>query len=290
MKNIKSIFKNLLVLSSVMWAVSVGLLFPNPSYALSCINPTEMVDRYVTEPDYSIALIEAGAVETEGSQHDQTITVQETYKGSVADTVSFTYDDTWQYLCAGSPAEAGTEAVYITNDQSVVQVVSLDSPLYSNLMTALEETEPTVEEEPTPKPERRALMMRIVDLLQQLINLLQGESVEPVELPPQTEPEPTFIGMTVSEAEVFATETDTLFRVVKIDGEPQPTTKDFRPGRINATVENGVVVDYTVEGEEPEEPTTGEHDAIIGMSQTEAEAYAIETDVRFRSGRIDDED
>jgi hypothetical protein len=56
-----------------------------------------------------------------------------------------------------------------------------------------------------------------------------------------------FVGMTVEEAEAYAQANGILFRVGKIDGEPQMVTMDYRPGRITADVENGIIVGYSVE-------------------------------------------
>jgi DNA polymerase II large subunit len=122
-----------------------------------------------------------------------------------------------------------------------------------------------------------------------------------------------YIGLTVAEAEALATANDEPFRVVERDGEMLPTTRDYRPGRINATVEDGTVVAYEVEGAEAEgqgvgegdpdanrddfgEPTTpspdteeGQHDEILGMTVAEAEAYAEAKEVPFRVGTVDGE-
>lgn len=59
-----------------------------------------------------------------------------------------------------------------------------------------------------------------------------------------------YVGMTVPQAQAQAEVRNTPFRVVMADGEPFAVTMDYRPGRINATVENGVVTSYSVEGEE----------------------------------------
>ncbi len=122
-----------------------------------------------------------------------------------------------------------------------------------------------------------------------------------------------YIGMTIFDAEAWAAANAEMFRVVEIDGEPQPTTRDYRPGRINATVENDVVVSYTVEGSEsaamdnpyfqdnqldgdmidPQTPPNGTdsdtNDTIIGMTTAEVESYAEANDVMFRIGAIDGE-
>lgn len=59
-----------------------------------------------------------------------------------------------------------------------------------------------------------------------------------------------YIGLSVPNAQNKAKSTNTPFRLVEIDGEAQAVTMDYRPGRINAVVERGVIVSYTVEGAE----------------------------------------
>lgn len=121
-----------------------------------------------------------------------------------------------------------------------------------------------------------------------------------------------YVGLSEVEAEALATQNGVAFRVVERDGEQLPTTRDFREGRINAVVSNGVVTSYTVESSESTPPATdpstptgtdttgepsdtdgtgasGEHDAIIGMTETEAEAYAEANAVPFRIGSVDGE-
>lgn len=151
------------------------------------------------------------------------------------------------------------------------------------------------------------------------------DDTDPTPDPDTTNPAPDtpsdYIGLTEAEAEALAAANDVMFRVVERDGEMLPTTRDYRPGRINATVDDGMVTRYLVEGElEPVEATTpsdsnkqgdpdankydfgdpvtppeeteeaaGEHDAIIGMSEDDAETYAEANDVTFRVGFRDGE-
>jgi len=101
-----------------------------------------------------------------------------------------------------------------------------------------------------------------------------------------------YVGLTETEAEVLASSNDVPFRVVERDGETLPTTRDFRPGRINAVVESEVVTSYTIEGMEIENGGNtnieeGAHDEIIGMTEIEAEAYALANNVSFRIGARD---
>ena len=59
---------------------------------------------------------------------------------------------------------------------------------------------------------------------------------------------PNYIGLTESQAIQLAEVHEAWFRVIKRDGQPLPVTKDYRAGRINATVESGKVVDISIEG------------------------------------------
>lgn len=59
-----------------------------------------------------------------------------------------------------------------------------------------------------------------------------------------------YIGLSVELAQELAASRGAPFRVTKEDGVDLAVTLDYRPGRINATVESGVVVDYNVEGGE----------------------------------------
>lgn len=276
-------------LSFLILTLLLSLIIPFATvHALSCVQPTEMIDEYVSDERFAIARVVAGELETDGGEHDQAVAVQENLKGTTETSVAFTYDETWQYLCAGQPAAVGTEAIYVTSEGRVSQVISLDTPFYDSLMTALANTPET----PTPTTEeetKRTLMQQIIELLQQVVSLLQGDSHSPV-----TEPEPVasaeaLIGMTTNGAEAYAQANDILFRIVEIDGEPQPVTEDYRPGRINASVEDDIVVTYNIEGEEVAEEDAGPHDDIIGITQSEAEAYAEANEVAFRIGRIDGE-
>lgn len=100
-----------------------------------------------------------------------------------------------------------------------------------------------------------------------------------------------YIGLTVVAAEARAQDLNEPFRVVKIDGILQPTTKDLREGRINAVVESGVVIAYTVESGRTIEttipPTTVDTNSVVGMSVTEAQAFAAVNNIPFRIGMLD---
>jgi hypothetical protein len=122
---------------------------------------------------------------------------------------------------------------------------------------------------------------------------------------PATAPAATptdYVGLTTTQAVILAQTNEVMFRLVEIDGQPQPVTKDLHPGRINAVVENEIVVSYTVEASNspvvepidipvepaPEPKPTG-NDAIIGMTTAEAQTYTKANDIMFRVGTIDGE-
>ncbi len=60
--------------------------------------------------------------------------------------------------------------------------------------------------------------------------------------------EAKYIWLSQDEAINLAKENGVDFRIVSIDGQSMPVTMDYRPGRINASVEDGIVVSYNVEG------------------------------------------
>ena len=70
---------------------------------------------------------------------------------------------------------------------------------------------------------------------------------EPAETQPSGEvPTPSsFVGLTLEEAEAKATKADLPHRVIKRDGQSLPVTRDYRPERLNFTVENGKVTEVT---------------------------------------------
>ena len=57
-----------------------------------------------------------------------------------------------------------------------------------------------------------------------------------------------YLGLTEAEAEALAQERGVAFRLGGKDGEIFGVTMDYSPGRITAIIENGIVVDYSIEG------------------------------------------
>lgn len=56
-----------------------------------------------------------------------------------------------------------------------------------------------------------------------------------------------YIWLSVDEATVEAAKRGVSFRLVEIDGVPQAVTMDYRPGRINATSQDGFITDLSIE-------------------------------------------
>ncbi|MDF1861974.1 MAG: hypothetical protein P1U87_17280 [Verrucomicrobiales bacterium] len=56
------------------------------------------------------------------------------------------------------------------------------------------------------------------------------------------ESDQTFIGLPLKEAEEKAEKSGLRHRVVLVDGQPRPATRDYRPDRVNFEVENGKIV------------------------------------------------
>ena len=83
------------------------------------------------------------------------------------------------------------------------------------------------------------------------VSCQQGEETasEPEQEPSTaSEPQPVadgdgaFVGLPLKEAESLAEDRELPHRVVKVDGESKPVTMDYRPDRLNFTIEKGVVV------------------------------------------------
>jgi hypothetical protein len=62
---------------------------------------------------------------------------------------------------------------------------------------------------------------------------------------PEASKPQTLIGVPLEKAQKIATAAAISHRVVEIDGESQPVTRDFRPDRLNFIVEKGVVKGVT---------------------------------------------
>ncbi len=147
--------------------IFIGVAMPSTSQALSCLDPESMLEYYVSEGDYIIFTGEAGETKAyvkeaadpagldpngqfDSGYSGQYVEVREVHKGytEAKQWVYFEKHATWGYLCAGGPLEKGTEALYIISRSSgmfelpqVVNVYPIDSPLATDIITALEESE-----------------------------------------------------------------------------------------------------------------------------------------------------
>lgn len=59
------------------------------------------------------------------------------------------------------------------------------------------------------------------------------------------QPDSSYVGMAVEDAEKAAEKAGVPWRVVEADGEPRPVTKDYRPDRLNFTLEAGKIIRVT---------------------------------------------
>lgn len=169
---IATLFSGLLVASSIGLGLFSSL--PNSAAALSCAAPEMMIPLFAEESEYTVALVTAGELTTQGDQHAQTVTTELIYKGelSATATVKFAYNETWQYMCAGNPATAGEKALYVLHDKSVVQVLAPDSELARELISLL--PEPTSPATSTANnPANTGTTNTIDKIKQQIINLLE---------------------------------------------------------------------------------------------------------------------
>ncbi len=77
-----------------------------------------------------------------------------------------------------------------------------------------------------------------------------GSQTQQTNSPTSQEDVEAYIGLTLPDAQALAEKNGDMFRVIEEDGKPLPTTRDFRPGRINATVLQGKVTFVEIEGTE----------------------------------------
>ena len=56
-----------------------------------------------------------------------------------------------------------------------------------------------------------------------------------------------YVGLTIEQATELANKSRKPFRIVEVDGQPQAVTMDLVPGRLNAKVNSGVIVDLMLE-------------------------------------------
>lgn len=65
---------------------------------------------------------------------------------------------------------------------------------------------------------------------------------KPVEKGETPDSDSAFIGLTEKEGEALAKDRKLTHRVVKVDGEHRPATRDYRPDRVNFEIEQGRIV------------------------------------------------
>lgn len=142
-----------------------SLALPQPTQALSCMDPAGMIEYYVDTDDYQVFTATAGEVKEyvfeEADATDpnmqfargytgQYVEVLESHKGWVDGELWVYYEknSTWGYMCAGGPAEVGAETLYIVSQNSgmfelprVVNSYPADSPLAADILAALDKAE-----------------------------------------------------------------------------------------------------------------------------------------------------
>jgi hypothetical protein len=167
----------------VIGVLVLGVSHPGAVSALSCLTPAEHIPQLVAAGESTIFTGEIiAARETSGNVTELDIAVSEVFQGEADETITveYEYDDTWGYLCAGTPGTPGTVEAFIVREGEGLPLVTYslatDSDLYTILTDSLEGTTTSatttpavpVEEEPA-----RDLMLEVIELLQQLLGLLQ---------------------------------------------------------------------------------------------------------------------
>lgn len=132
---------------------------------------------------------------------------------------------------------------------------------------------------------------------QRLAEITPSEMLVPKPTAPSLAPPVVndYLGLSEADAETLARSVGVQFRVIERDGQLAEMTRDYQPGRINAVITDGFVTSYSIEGANqqtnvaPSSTSTPSFrvDALLGMSQAEAEAYAAAHTVSLRVGSID---
>ncbi|PID70653.1 hypothetical protein CSB37_01035 [bacterium DOLZORAL124_38_8] len=92
----------------------------------------------------------------------------------------------------------------------------------------------------------------------------------------------SFFGLPEKRAVALAKQNKVDFRVVERDGNPLPTTRDYRPGRINAVVKDGKIVSFTVEGRSSDNKSGASAAEYVGLTEAKANELAKKNNVAFR--------
>lgn len=103
-----------------------------------------------------------------------------------------------------------------------------------------------------------------------------------------------YIGLSLEQWQQLAIKNWITLRAVTIDGDPQPMTRDYRIGRLNATIVDGLITWYSIEWEktqlEPKkipENNQVSSDLYIWLNLEDAKALAVENNTTLRASIID---
>jgi hypothetical protein len=176
--------------------------FPQPSHALSCMDPEMMVKQYVENPEYIIVTASPIQNKEHVKQHAnkmdpnaaynegytaQLLEVETAHKGSLPDTLFayFQRNGTWNYLCVGEPPKIGTDNLYVlqqSNDlfgiTSVSAVYPADSKLAKEILTALEKSDEDFGEPSVYEVDKAYWLEQISDQLGDMVFMIKVKLAE----------------------------------------------------------------------------------------------------------------
>lgn len=143
--------------------LALALMLPGVSHALSCMSPEMQMENFGENADFIIFTATAGETiehvkepaDTTGQDPNrvfnegytgQYVEVSELHKGQVSGGlwVYYNQNSTWGYMCAGAPAAAGTEMLYVITAPNgnfgmpfVNSAYAADSAVAQNIITQL---------------------------------------------------------------------------------------------------------------------------------------------------------
>lgn len=157
-----------LFLLPVLGLLTLGLM-PQPSYALSCVDPEGMIDYIVKDPNSivvtakvtdQVEYVDVKANTTDPNQQydsgytGQFLEISKAHMGAVPKSqwVYFHRNGTWNYLCAGEPPKEGTENIYVIQVpsnvfelQTVTATYPVGSDMANKLLKAIDKADKVVE-------------------------------------------------------------------------------------------------------------------------------------------------